>query len=186
MGRGWQHGLAHGLPFPSLWLFLFFAIPFGLIVKISLSDHARARPPYLPSIRRHLGHCRGLAVSIRPLISKILSPLLTDSFYVPLILAVAANGSSCNGYHAFDCLSDGLRIGPAYQTRWRPLLLGLVVLPFWISFLVRVYAWMAILKPNGFLDLLGADTWFESGARSRCLTRQAPSSSASFTHICLS
>ena len=39
-----------------------------------------------------------------------------------------------------------------------------MVLPFWISFLVRVYAWMAILKPNGFLDLLGQALGFNAGS----------------------
>jgi putrescine transport system permease protein len=35
--------------------------------------------------------------------------------------------------------------------RWRPLLVALVILPFWTSFLIRIYAWIAILKPEGFL-----------------------------------
>jgi putrescine transport system permease protein len=58
-------------------------------------------------------------------------------------------------------MAYGLARAPA---RWRSVLLGLVVLPFWISFLIRVYAWMAILKPNGFLDLVGQALGLGEGA----------------------
>ena len=43
------------------------------------------------------------------------------------------------------------------SSSWRPILVGLVIVPFWTSLLIRVYAWMAILSPEGFLNraLLG-------------------------------
>lgn len=147
---------------PFLWLFLFFAVPFGLILKISLSDQARARPPYLPQ----LDFTSGLAGAwqfLSGLDLENFATLLTDSFYVRsylLSLQTAALATAITLLIAYP-MSLGLARAP---TRWRPMLLGLVVLPFWISFLIRVYAWMAILKPNGFLDLLGQAIGLNAGA----------------------
>jgi ABC-type spermidine/putrescine transport system permease subunit II len=146
---------------PFLWLFLFFAIPFGLIVKISLSDQARARPPYLPQLDVTSG-LAGVWEFLSGLDLENFATLLTDSFYVRsylLSLQTAALATLITLLIAYP-MAYGLARTPA---RWRPLLLGLVVLPFWISFLVRVYAWMAILKPNGFLDLLGQASGFDAG-----------------------
>ncbi len=146
---------------PFVWLFLFFAIPFGLIVKISLSDQARARPPYLPQLDVTSG-IAGIWEFLRGLDLENFVILLTDSFYVRsylLSLQTAVLATAITLLIAYP-MAYGLARTP---TRWRPLLLGLVVLPFWISFLVRVYAWMAILKPNGFLDLAGQAIGLKAG-----------------------
>ncbi len=146
---------------PFLWLILFFAVPFGLILKISLSDQARARPPYLPQLDITAGPA-GFWAFINGLDLENFTVLVTDSFYVRsylLSLQTAALATAFTLLIAYP-MAYGLARTP---TRWRPLLLGLVVLPFWISFLIRVYAWMAILKPNGFLDLLGQAVGLNAG-----------------------
>ncbi len=146
---------------PFLWLLLFFAVPFSLIFKISLSDQARARPPYLPQLDVTSG-LAGVWEFLSGLDLENFATLLTDSFYVRsylLSLQTAALATAITLLIAYP-MAYGLSRAPA---RWRPLLLGLVVLPFWISFLVRVYAWMAILKPNGFLDLAGQAIGLNAG-----------------------
>lgn len=147
---------------PFLWLFLFFAVPFGLILKISLSDQARARPPYLPQLDVTAG-LSGIREFLSGLDLENFATLLTDSFYVRsylLSLQTAVLATAITLLIAYP-MAYGLARAPA---RWRSFLLGLVVLPFWISFLVRVYAWMAILKPNGFLDLLGQAIGLNAGS----------------------
>jgi putrescine transport system permease protein len=147
---------------PFLWLFLFFVVPFGLILKISLSDQARARPPYLPQLDLTSG-LAGVGEFLSGLDVENFETLLTDSFYVRsylLSLQTAVLATVITLLVAYP-MAYGLARAPQ---RWRSLLLGLVVLPFWISFLIRVYAWMAILKPNGFLDMLGQSLGLNAGA----------------------
>jgi putrescine transport system permease protein len=146
---------------PFLWLFLFFVVPFGLVVKISLSDQARARPPYLPQLDITSG-LTGIREFLSGLDFENFATLLADSFYVRsymLSLQTAATATVITLLIAYP-MAYGLSRTPA---RWRSVLLGLVVLPFWISFLIRVYAWMAILKPNGFLDLAGQGLGLNEG-----------------------
>jgi putrescine transport system permease protein len=147
---------------PFLWLLLFFAVPFGLIFKISLSDQARARPPYLPQLDLTAG-LAGVRDFLTGLDLENFATLLTDSFYVRsylLSVQTAVLATIITLLIAYP-MAYGLARAPA---RWRSVLLGLVVLPFWISFLIRVYAWMAILKPNGFLDLAGQALGLNAGA----------------------
>jgi ABC-type spermidine/putrescine transport system permease subunit II len=146
---------------PFLWLSLFFVIPFGLILKISLSDQARARPPYLPQLDVTSG-LSGFWQFVAGLDLENFITLLTDGFYVRsylLSVQTAVLATFVTLLIAYP-MAYGLARAPA---RWRSLLMGLVVLPFWISFLIRVYAWMAILKPNGFLDLLGQTVGLNAG-----------------------
>ena len=81
---------------------------------------------------------------------------------------------------------DRLRHGARAGRSWRPLLVALVILPFWTSFLIRIYAWIGILKPEGLLNqaLLGARP--DRGAARRSSTPRPPSSSASSTPTCRS
>lgn len=133
---------------PYSWLVLFFLIPFLLIVKISLTEPVLAIPPYQPilewtnegilTLRLNLGNY---------------SQLLTDSFYANgfvTSLAIALTAT-------FFCLIFGYLIAYGItraSKQWRSVLLLLVILPFWTSFLVRVYAWMGILSKDGLLNHL--------------------------------
>ena len=147
-GKAWRVAAA-----PFLWLFVFFVVPFGLIFKISLSDQARARPPYLPQLDLADGFS-GIWPFLSGLDLENYTTLLTDSFYFRSYLVSVETAVIATVITLFIAypMAYGLARAPR---RWRPLLLALVVLPFWISFLIRVYAWMAILKTNGFLDLIG-------------------------------
>ena len=146
---------------PYLWLLSFFVIPFLLILKISLSDQARARPPYLPQLDLTTG-AEGLWTFFKGLDFENYVTLLTDGYYFRsyvLSLETAAIATALSLMIAYP-MAYGLTRAPQ---KWRSLLLAFVVLPFWISFLIRVYAWMAILKPNGFLDMVGQGLGFNVG-----------------------
>ena len=137
---------------PYAWLLFFFLIPFFIVFRISLSTTAIAMPPYEPVF----GFSDGL--------SGILQKIGTFSFdnYVWLTedaLYFNAYLSSLwiAGVSTLMTLLIGYPIayGMAQAPRTlRPMLLMLVILPFWTSFLIRVYAWIAILKPEGMLNQL--------------------------------
>ncbi len=134
---------------PYLWLFLFFLIPFVIVLKISVSESAIAQPPYLPiwSLVDDAGE-RLLRVSLD--LSNYLR-ILGDSLYVRAYLnsvRIAATSTVLTLLIGFP-----IAYGIARATdRWRPMLLMMVVLPFWTSFLIRVYAWIGILKNDGLLN----------------------------------
>ena len=165
-GRTWRVAAA-----PFLWLLVFFAIPFTLIFKISLSDQARARPPYLPHLDFGAG-VSGLWDFLSALDFENFTTLLTDSFYARSYLLSVQTATLATIITLLIAYPMAYGLARAPQ-RLRPILLGLVVLPFWISFLIRVYAWMAILKPNGFLDLLGQAVGFEAGRLALLNSRSA-------------
>lgn len=146
---------------PYLWLIAFFAIPFGFILKISLSDQARARPPYSPHFDLSEGWA-GVQAFLGALDLENFTVLISDHFYLRSYLysmEMAAISTVLTLLVAYP-MAYGLTRAPR---RWQPLLLTLVVLPFWTSFLVRVYAWITILKPNGFLDMGGQALGLDAG-----------------------
>ena len=133
---------------PYVWLLLFFAAPFLIIFKISLSDTAISMPPYFPvfegfgSIGEFFSeldfenyvfltedplYYRAYLSSIR---IALISTFLLLLIGYPMALAMARSPATI-----------------------RPLLVMLVILPFWTSFLIRVYAWIGILKPEGLLTV---------------------------------
>ncbi len=131
---------------PMLWLALFFLIPFFVVLQVSLSDPALTRPPYTaiftwdgwwPS--GYIGDLENYAF------------LLSDPLYINAYvnsLKIAAIGS-------LVCLIIGYPM--AYliarsNPRMRNTLLLLVILPFWTSSLLRVYALIGMYSPNGFIN----------------------------------
>ena len=137
---------------PYAWLLFFFLIPFFIVFRISLSTTAIAMPPYEPVF----GFSDGL--------SGILQKIGTFSFdnYVWLTedaLYFNAYISSLwiAGVSTLMTLLIGYPIAYGMaraRHSIRPILVMLVILPFWTSFLIRVYAWIAILKPEGMLNQL--------------------------------
>ena len=130
---------------PTLWLLLLFLIPFIIVFRISFSEVRLAIPPYTPVLSWHQGAPR---IEVH---WSAYSFLFTDPMYVSSYLyslRVAAVSTLC-------CLLIGypmaLRIARA-GVATRPLLLMLIVLPFWTSFLLRVYAWIGLLKNNGVIN----------------------------------
>ena len=135
---------------PYLWLILFFLVPFLIVFKISLSETAIAMPPYLPVFDWADG-IGGWWEGVRDFSVANYVWLTEDALYFNayvssvFIAAVSTVLALIIGYpiaYAMARAPDG----------WRPLLLMLVILPFWTSFLIRVYAWIGILKPEGLLN----------------------------------
>jgi putrescine transport system permease protein len=137
---------------PAVWLGVFFAIPFLIILRMSLSDPASAQPPYLPVMDWTQGY-EGISTFIKALDFDNFGTILTDDLYSSTFLTslrIAALGTLmtlCIGYPV------ALAVARAPQ-RFRTVLLALVILPFWTSFLIRVYAWIGVLKQDGLLNQL--------------------------------
>ena len=130
---------------PYAWLLALFLIPFAIVFKISLSDIALAIPPYTPTMKD------GLADLISGLDFENFVFLTQDDLYWKAYLSslwIAAMSTLITlavGYpvaYAMACAPE----------EWRPTLMMLVILPFWTSFLIRVYAWVGILSTEGFLN----------------------------------
>ena len=133
---------------PYLWLGLFFLLPFLMVVRIALSDGAMALPPYTPHFEGFAKLREFLAAldleNFRLLL--IDDPLYWKSYLYSLKIATLTMlFSLLIGYP----LAYAMALAPG---RWQGILLVLVILPFWTSFLIRVYAWIGILRPEGLLD----------------------------------
>ncbi|GJD55838.1 ABC transporter permease [Methylobacterium dankookense] len=145
---GWRARLVR-LP-PLLWLTAFFLVPFLITLKISLSDAATAMPPYLPVLDWQAG-LEGWSSFLEALDFENYAILWFDSFYREAALSSLAYAGAASLVLVLvgTPLAYALARAPA---RWQALLVALVVVPFWTSFLIRVYAWIAILKPEGLLN----------------------------------
>jgi putrescine transport system permease protein len=147
-------GLIIGLP--ALWLGVFFVVPFLIILRMSLSQPASAQPPYRPLLDMAAGW-DGLKTFVAGLNLDNYLTLVTDDLYLFTLLTslrISALGTGLTLLVAFP-IAYAMARAPH---RWRPLLIALIILPFWTSFLIRVYAWIAILRQEGLLNklLLGA------------------------------
>lgn len=131
---------------PYAWLLLFFLAPFAIVAKIALSTVAEGVPPYAPiteftddgvlALRFNLGNFQLL----------LEDPFYRDAYLRSLRVA---------GISALACLLVGYPMALAIARapeRWRSLLLLLVMLPFWTSFLLRVSAWIGLLQENGWIN----------------------------------
>jgi putrescine transport system permease protein len=131
---------------PYLWLLLFFLVPFIIVLKIAFSETQIAMPPYQPLVQ-WVGE---KAVSVTLNFGNFLF-LLEDNLYWKAFL----NSLKVAGISTFFCLLIGYpmayAIARADSTK-RNVLLMMVILPFWTSFLLRVYAWIGILKNNGLIN----------------------------------
>jgi putrescine transport system permease protein len=144
---------------PYVWLLVFFLAPFVIVFKISLSEPTVAIPPYVPvfnsleEIRAKIGE-----FSFQNYVWLTEDALYARAYLSSLWIAfVSTILTLLIGYP----IAYGMARAPRGL---QPLLVMLVILPFWTSFLIRVYAWIGILKPDGLLTLalqsiglLGAD-----------------------------
>jgi putrescine transport system permease protein len=147
---GWGAALVVAVPY--LWLTLFFLVPFLIVLKISLSHTAVAQPPYLPVFDATAGWA-GIkeffaALSLDNYAFIATDPLYLASYVKSLIVATV---STALLLLIGLPLAYGIARAPA---RWQPVLFMLVVLPFWTSFLIRIYAWINILQRDGLLNQL--------------------------------
>ena len=137
---------------PYAFLLVFFLIPFFIVFKISLSQTAIAMPPYTPAfdfsggISGILGQLKELNFDNYVFLTE--DPLYINAYFTSVIVAgISTLLTLLVGYP----IAYGMSRAPATL---RPTLLMLVILPFWTSFLIRVYAWIGILKPEGLLNQL--------------------------------
>lgn len=145
-----RSALAAILPF--LWLAIFFAFPFLLVAKLSLSDAALAMPPYAPRIDWSQG-LAGVQAFLAGLDGETYARLTQDRLYLDAYLSslrLAATGTLILLLIGYPIAYGISRCPP----RLRQALVMAVILPFWTSFLIRIYAWIAILKPAGLLNVL--------------------------------
>jgi putrescine transport system permease protein len=144
--RRWLPGRALVIGAPALWLGIFFLIPFFVVLKISLSTAVVAIPPYEPLIG--IGEDGSWQLNLH---IENFGFIFSDPQYVLAYLSSVRNAAVT----AFACLLIGYPMAYAIaraRPERRAVLLMLVVLPFWTSFLIRVYAWIGILKQNGLLN----------------------------------
>lgn len=139
------HGRGLVIAVPVLWLLVFFLVPFLVVAKISVSEAMIARPPYAPLVEWD-----GWRLNIMVNIANF-RRLWTDGLYI--------NAYFFSIQVAFISASAALLIGypMAYFIARSPeprrtFLLMMVILPFWTSFLLRVYAWQGFLRSNGVIN----------------------------------
>lgn len=131
---------------PYIWLILFFLIPFFIVLKISFSELRFGLPPYGP-----LTNWLEEGTLVIKLNFSNYEFIRNESLYLLTYLDslfIAFMGT-------IGCLIIGYPIAYGIAKVSNPLriiLLMLVILPFWTSFLLRVYAWIGILSPHGFIN----------------------------------
>jgi putrescine transport system permease protein len=130
---------------PYAWMLLFFAVPFLIVLKIAFSQQAIAIPPYTPIVE-----VVNEAVTLKLNLSNFIE-LLRDAHY----LQAYASSLKIAAISTLLCLLIGYPMAyviARLEGTTRNVALMLVVLPSWISFLIRIYAWMGILQTNGLLN----------------------------------
>ncbi|UWQ15219.1 ABC transporter permease subunit [Aliiroseovarius sp. M344] len=137
---------------PYLWLLALFLVPFLIVLKISLSDTALAIPPYTPTLDLSQGW-EGIRTWWADLDMENFWWLTSDDLYWKAYLSslkiaiISTILTLMVGYP----IAYGMTRAP---DEWRPTLMMLIILPFWTSFLIRVYSWKAILSNEGLLNQL--------------------------------
>ncbi len=144
----WGRTLLIAIPF--IWLLVLFLLPFLSVFKMSLSDMATARPPYVPVYDSEAG-LAGLWQLITELDFENYVWLTEDDLYWRSYLSsfkIALISTFFTLLIGFP-IAYGMAKTPS---QWRATLVMLIILPFWTSFLIRVYAWIGILKQEGLLN----------------------------------
>jgi putrescine transport system permease protein len=131
---------------PFFWLLLFFLIPFVIVLKISFSESQIAMPPYQPLFEWAGEKALQIKLNFANYLFLIEDNLYWKAFLTSIWVAAVST---------FFCLLIGYPLAYAIarsKPSTRNILLLLVILPFWTSFLLRVYAWIGILKNNGLIN----------------------------------
>jgi putrescine transport system permease protein len=135
---------------PYFWLTAMFLIPFGIVLKIALSDPQVSIPPYTPTLDFSAGW-QGLKDFFSQLDFENFLWLTEDDLYWKSYISsvkIATVSTILTLLVGFP-----IAYGMAQSSKeWQPTLMMLIILPFWTSFLIRVYAWMGILSNEGFLN----------------------------------
>jgi putrescine transport system permease protein len=137
---------------PYLWMVLFFLAPFGFVLKIALSQTAIAQPPYMPVFDLSAGWV-SLKAALSALSFDNFKLLASDDLYIfsyvrSLVVAITSTAILLLiGYPVAYGMSR-------LPQRWQPVVMMLVIVPFWTSFLIRIYAWINVLQHDGLLNKL--------------------------------
>ncbi len=154
-GRRWPDRLRRSwsgkrlvIAVPFLWLTLFFLVPFLIVLKISVADFAEnTMPPYTPLFQKAGDFLYMVKLNFANYAFLISDNLYFSSYLYSVKVAAVST---------FYCLLVGFPMAYAIarirSSTWRSLCLMLIILPFWTSFLLRVYAWMGLLKTDGFIN----------------------------------
>lgn len=141
--RGWSD-IIIGAPY--IWLVVFFLLPFLIVVAMSVATKTPTAPPF------SFG-------GDHPLINlEAYQRILTDDLYLRAFLTSLANAA----ISMVLCLLIGYPMALALTRMsrgWRNIMLMLVILPFWTSFLLRVYAWMGLMGRNSWFNVMLTDWW---------------------------
>ena len=135
---------------PALWLGAFVLLPVIITLKISLSAPATAQPPYLPVLDWSAGP-EGWGTFLEALDFTNFETLASDALYRDAALSSLTLAAIATAILALIGTPIAHAMARA-SARVQPLLVALVIVPFWTSFLIRIYAWIAILKPEGLLS----------------------------------
>ena len=128
---------------PYIWMVLFFLVPFGFVLKISLSQTAIAQPPYEPVFDLTAGW-ESVKVAFAALSFDNFRLLGSDDIYVYAYvrsLTVAVTATALLLLIGYPIAYGMARL----PKRWQAVAMVLVIVPFWTSFLIRIYAWINIL-----------------------------------------
>lgn len=137
---------------PYAWMVLFFLVPFGFVLKISLSQTVIARPPYVPVFDLTQGFA-AFKAALASLSADNFRLMVSDDLYVLSYLrslAVATVSTSILLLIGYPIAYGMARL----PKRWHGVAMMLVIVPFWTSFLIRIYAWINILQHDGLLNQL--------------------------------
>ena len=135
---------------PYLWMALFFLVPFGFVLKIALSQTAIAQPPYIPVFDLAAGW-DAFKAALSALSFDNFRLLASDDLYIfsyvrSLVVAITSTAILLLiGYPVAYGMSR-------LPQRWQPIAMMLVIVPFWTSFLIRIYAWINVLQHDGLLN----------------------------------
>ena len=130
---------------PYAWLLALFLVPFLIVFKISLSDIELAIPPYTPTLDDGLREFFA-ALDFENFVFLTTDDLYWKAYLSSLQIAILSTAMTLLvGYPIAYAMARA-------PEEWRATLMMLVILPFWTSFLIRVYAWMGILSQEGFLN----------------------------------
>jgi putrescine transport system permease protein len=135
---------------PYLWMALFFLVPFGFVLKIALSQTVIAQPPYVPVFDLAAGW-ESFKTALSALSLDNFKLLASDDLYIfsyvrSLVVAITSTAILLLiGYPVAYGMSR-------LPQRWQPAAMMLVIVPFWTSFLIRIYAWINVLQHDGLLN----------------------------------
>ncbi|WP_119303411.1 ABC transporter permease subunit [Dongia deserti] len=127
---------------PFLWLLLYFFLPFLIVLKVSLAFIAIAQPPYT-----HYDAAGNFVLNIGDSYGRLVKDALYIKAYLNSLMVAAISTLLC----LFIGYPFAYGMARCHRSV-RNILLMLVILPFWTSFLIRVYAWIGLLKNNGLIN----------------------------------